>query len=225
MRNLAANNYAALSARRLVARDFLWLKVKVLNTTTPFEYGFWSDVGNVNAQMLEPNTGLAVSRNFEGSGSLIQISDIPLVANLSVQNTSIVMSQIDDGVANIVRGYDMKQAGVEVYRGLFDPDTRQLVSPAFCRFIGFVDNVNIQTPKEGEDGNITLTCASNTQEVTRSNPDTRSHDSQVLRRAGDNFFQDTTTVGEWEFFWGRKSGKVSTSSPQRILLDLKAALG
>ncbi|KAA0689862.1 hypothetical protein DTW90_30690 [Neorhizobium sp. P12A] len=223
MRNISAENYAALQARRLVARDFLWLVVRTLDTGLPFGYGFWSDVGNVSAQVLNPDTGAAESRNFEGSGSLIQISDIPLVANLTVQNTTISMSQIDEGVANIVRGYDLKQARVEIYRGMFDPDTRQMVAPAFSRFIGFVDNVVITTPKEGEEGSVELTCASHTQEVTRSNPDTRSQDSQVLRSATDNFFQDTTTVGDWEFFWGRNAGKVETASAQRISVSIRAA--
>ena len=223
MRGISANNYAALQARRLVARDFLWLKVRTLDTGLPFEYGFWSDVGSVNAPVLDPNTGATVSRNFEGSGTLIQISDIPLVSNLSVQNATIIMSQLSDGVANIVRGYDLKQGNVEIYRGLFDPDNRQLVAPAFGRFVGFIDNVVITTPKEGGEGSIELTCAPNTQEITRSNPDTRSQDSQVLRRANDNFFQDTTTVGDWEFFWGRNTGKVQTSASQRITSGIRAA--
>ena len=223
MRNISANNYAALQGRRLVARDFLWLKVRTLVGEAPFEYGFWSDVGNVSAPVLDPNTGLAVTRNFEGSGTLISIGDIPLVSNLTVQNTTISMSQLDDGVASIVRGYDMKQAGVEVYRGLFDPDTHQLVDPAIPRFVGYVDEVVITTPKEGDEGSIELTCAPHTQELFRSNPETRSQDSQVLRRSDDNFFQDTTTVGEWQFFWGRTSGKVQTAAAQRISTSVRAA--
>ncbi|MBZ5760283.1 hypothetical protein LAV84_06940 [Rhizobium sp. VS19-DR104.2] len=223
MRTLSANNYAALQARRLVARDFLWLKVRTLLEGAPFEYGFWSDVSNVSAPILDPNTGLAVTRNFEGSGTLIQISDIPLVSNLTVQNITITMSQLDDGVANIVRGYDLKQAGVEIHRGLFDPDTRQLIDAAIPRFVGFVDEVVITTPKEGDEGAIELTCAPHTQELFRSNPETRSQDSQVLRRGDDNFFQDTTTVGDWEFFWGRKTGKVQTAAAQRVSTSVRAA--
>jgi hypothetical protein len=133
------------------------------------------------------------------------------------------MSQLSDGVANIVRGYDLKQGNVEIYRGLFDPDSRELVAPASSRFAGFIDNVVITTPKEGDEGSIELTCAPNTQEITRSNPDTRSQDSQVLRRGNDNFFRDTTTVGDWEFFWGRNTGKVQTSASQRIASGIRAA--
>ncbi|NTG22050.1 hypothetical protein G6L00_16560 [Agrobacterium rhizogenes] len=223
MRAISAENNAALQARRLVARDFLWLKVKTLDTGAPFEYGFWNDVGNVSAQVLDPNTGVAVSRNFEGSGTLISVADIPLTSDLATQSVSIAMSQIDDGVANIVRGYELKQAGVELYRGMFNPDSRQMVAAAFSRFIGFVDVVTITTPKEGDAGSIELTCVSHAQELGRSNPDTRSHDSQVLRSATDNFYQDTTTVGDWQFFWGRKAGKIETAAAQRISASIKAA--
>ncbi len=223
MRSYSANNSNALSQRRLVARDFLWLKVRTIDTGLPFEYGFWSDVRNVSAAVVDPNTGLAVARNFEGAGSLIEISDIPLVSNLTVQTITVTLSQLQEGVANVVRGYDLKQAGVEIYRGLFDPVTRQMVDAALNRFIGFVDTLEITTPKEGEEGSIVLTCASHTQEMTRKNPDTRSQDSQALRSPTDDFFRDVTSVQDWEFFWGRKAGKIATSSPQRIAISVRAA--
>lgn len=218
MRNISSANLALLQAGKFVARDFLWIKAREFVTGVPFSYGFWSDVGDVQAQVLNPDTGLANTRNFEGSGSLIQISDIPETASIAVRNVTITMSQLDEAVANIVRGYDLKQAGIEIYRGMFNTDTRQMQgdAPAFCRFVGFVDTVDITTPKENEVGAITLTCASHTQEMTRGNPDTRSNDSQKKRSATDNFFQDVTTVGETEFFWGAKQGKITTSAPSRI---------
>lgn len=173
--------------------------------------------------MLNPNTGLAEPRNFEGSGTLISISDIPGVANLTVQTISVVMNQIDAAVENIVRGYDLKQGQVEVYRGLFSPLTRQLVAPAVNRFIGFVDEIEIKIPKEGEEGSVTLTCASHSHEFTRYNPSTRSHEDQKKRDPDDDFFVDASTVSEWEFFWGQKSGKVSTAAAQRIGANVRAA--
>jgi len=223
MRNLSPENYAALQARQLVARDFLWLVARDRSTGASFSYGFWSDVGDVQAMMLNPNTGLAEPRNFEGSGTLISISDIPGVANLTVQTISVVMNQIDAAVENIVRGYDLKQGQVEVYRGLFSPLTRQLVSPAVNRFIGFVDEIEIKTPKEGEEGSVTLTCASHSHEFTRYNPSTRSHEDQKKRDPDDDFFVDASTIGEREHFWGQKTGKVTTAAAQRIGANVRAA--
>lgn len=220
MRTLSAENYAALQARQLVARDFLWLTARDRDTGATFSYGFWSDVGDVSAPILNPNTGLAETRNFEGSGTLIEISDIPLVADLTVQNITITLNQIDAAVENIVRGYDLKQGACEVYRGLFDPVSRNIVAPAQNRFIGYIDQVELKTPKEGEDGGITLTCASHSHEFTRYNPSTRSHEDQLLRSNTDNFFTDVSTVGEWEFFWGQESGKVATAASQRSQISL-----
>ncbi|MDH7786323.1 hypothetical protein QBD01_002344 [Ochrobactrum sp. 19YEA23] len=223
MRNLSPENYAALQARQLVARDFLWLVARNRATGANFSYGFWSDVGDVQAMILNPNTGLSEPRNFEGSGTLISISDIPGVANLTVQTISLVMNQIDAAVENIVRGYDLKQGQVEVYRGLFSPLTRQLVAPAVNRFIGFVDEIEIKTPKEGEEGSVTLTCASHSHEFTRYNPSTRSHEDQKKRDPDDDFFVDASTIGEREHFWGQKTGKVTTAAAQRIGANVRAA--
>lgn len=223
MRNLSAENYAALQARQLVARDFLWLVARDRSTGAQFSYGFWSDVGDVSAPMLNPNTGLAETRNFEGSGTLIQISDIPLVANLTVQTIEVKMNQIDEAVNNIVRGYDLKQGQVEVYRGLFSPVSRQLVAPAVNRFIGYVDQIEINTPKEGEDGAVKMTCVSHSQEFTRYNPGTRSHEDQKRRDPDDNFFVDASTIGEREHFWGQKTGKVTSNAVLRIATQVVAA--
>ena len=212
MRNISSDNLAALEARQLIARDFLWVNARTMDTGAPYSGGFWSDVGNVAAQVVDPNTGLAVTRNFEGSGTLISIDSIPLVANLSVQDVTIELSQIDASVEMMIRGYDLRQAGIEIYRGLLSTTSRLLVAPALCRFVGFVDEMDIITPEEGQPGSVKLSCVSHTQEMTRANADTRSDASQRRRSETDNFFQDVTTIGELEFFWGRHSGKISSKS-------------
>ena len=215
-RFISPEHHAALQQRKLVARDFLWLVVRDRDTGMPVTDGLWSDVGNVTADVINPDTGLVDTRDWYGSGTLVAIDDIPMVANLSVQNVNIRLSQIDDHVNDLVRLYDAKQGRVEIYRGLFDPDSRQMVAPAECRFVGFIDQIEIQTPTENEEGHVTLICASHTQEMTRSNPDTRSDASQKLRHATDNFFQDTSTAGQWEVFWGSQKGVVPTQpAPQK----------
>ena len=216
-RYISAENQAALEARQLVARDFLWIIARARGTGLPVTDGMWSDVGNVTASIVHPDTGAVVSRNWYGSGTLVQISDIPLVSNLSVQTVTLQLSQVHERVEQLVRDYDCKQARVEIYRGLFNPSTRAMVAPAECRFVGFVDTIQITTPSENEEGSVTLSCVSHTQEMTRSNPDTRSNGSQILRHATDNFYQDTSTAGEWEVFWGSEKGKVRTQKRKKFL--------
>lgn len=220
MRYLPTAITTALARRKLVARDFLWIVARDRTTGQPQAVGFWSDVGNITADVVHPDTGLADARQFYGSGTLISMTEIPLVSTLEAQNVTITMSQIDDLVAQAVRLYDCKQARVEVYRGLFSPETRNLVSPAELRFFGFVDTINVKTPAENEAGAVTLTCASHMQEITRSNPDTRSDASQKLRNSNDNFYQDVAVVGDWELFWGQAQGKIATTTKK-----LSAILG
>lgn len=205
MRSFSSTLQNALLSRSIVFRDFLWIVARDRSTGNPYSYGFWSDAGNISVQVINPLSQAAVTRSFEGAGTLISISDIPAVSNLTVQTITIEMTQINDSVATIVRGYDLKQARVEVFSGYFDPDTRTLLEPAFCRFQGFVDQSEIKTPKESEAGSIVLTCNSHLAELTRSNPETRSHATQQRRDGSDGFFQDVAAVGEWNVDWGRYS--------------------
>lgn len=208
MRNISAENQAALEARALVARDFIWFIVKDRETGDPVTDGYWSDVGDISAEVIDPNTGGAVSRTFHGAGALIQISDIPLVSNITVQTVSVRLSQVSERINDLIRGYECKQGQVQIWRGMFSPETRSMVAPATPRFVGFIDNIDVNTPAENEDGAVILTCVSHTQEMTRYNPDTRSDASQRVRSGTDNFYQDTTVVGGWQHFWGRASGAV-----------------
>lgn len=216
MRAISTANQTALAQRALVARDFLWFVARDRETGEPVPVGFWSDIENVSSvPVIDPDTLVTVTRSYYGAGGLISIDDIPAVSTIQVQDVHIRMSQLDEQVAAAIRGYDTKQARVEIHRGLFDPISRDLVAPAIVRFVGFVNLIEIHTPEEGGDGYVDVTCVSHTQELTRSNPATRSHADQQTRQAGDDFFIDAAVVGDWEFSWGEEKGvkKVPTRPP------------
>jgi hypothetical protein len=208
VRDISSANYTALQDRILMPRDFIWFVVRDRTTGAAVTDGYWSDVGSITADVIDPDTGGISTRTWAGAGSLIAISDIPLVSNITVQNITVTLSQVADRVQDLVRGYDCKQGRVEIYRGLFDPNSRTMVAPAIPRFVGTIDEAPITTPKEGDSGDVSLSCTSNTVELTRSNPDTRSDASQKLRSATDDFFHDAAVVGEWNHFWGRATGTV-----------------
>lgn len=215
MRAISTENQAALAARALVARDFIWFVARNRVTLEPETVGFWSDLENVSTFVINPDTGLPVTRAYYGAGGLIEISDVPAVSVIQVQDVHVRMSQLDEMVENAVRLYDIKQARVEIHRGLFDPVSRDLVSPAIVRFVGFVNLVEIHTGSENEEGYVDITCVSHTQELMRSNPATRSHEDQKLRAPGDNFFIDAAVVGDWDLDWGAIKGTVKAVEPQK----------
>lgn len=209
-RIISSDNNTALQARQLAARDFVWFVVRDIATGNPVTDGYWSDVGDISADVIDPDTGSTVTRSFAGASGLISISDIPLVSNLTVQNVTVTLAQVSDRINTLVRGYDCKQGRIQIFRGLFDPATRTMVAPAFPRFVGTIDAAPVTTPAEGQVGDVSISCTGNTQELTRSNPDTRSDASQQLRAAGDHFYRHTATVVDWQMYWGKQSGVVDT---------------
>lgn len=211
-RSLSSENYSALQSRQLVARDFVWFVVRSRVDGSPVTDGYWSDVGSITANVVNPETGGTESRTFNDAYGMIQISDIALVSTLSVQTVTVTLSQVSDRINDLVRTYDCKQGQIQIFRGMFDPVSREMVGPAFPRFVGFIDEAPITTPREGENGDVELTCTSHTQELTRANTETRSDVSQRLRSSTDNFFADAAVVGTWSQFWGRAGGPIRSVS-------------
>lgn len=226
MKDLAPGYLAALAARSLLARDFLWIVAKDPdNAYAEVAVGFWSDLANVDALVIDPDTRQPDLRSWHGAGGLISISDIPATLQIGVENVTVDMSQLAAQVSLAVRQYHVKQARVQIFRGLLDPTSGQLVSPAEPRFVGFVDKVEVITPSEGEDGRVRLTVASHSQELLRSNPATRSHEDQLTRDASDHFFMDAAVVGDWgPFQWGPKEVTQQTEK-RKGLLGLGGFLG
>lgn len=201
MRPLPPAALAALQERNVTLRDFIWFEARTRDTGAQISAGFWSDLGTTSAQVVDPRTGATVSRSFEGAGGLIQISQIPLTSNLTVQSITVSLSQIAEP-NSLLRGYDLKQARVEIFRSLYAPATLVQLAPAYARFVGYVDEANVSTPAEGAEGGIELTCMSHSQEMSRYNPATRSDAYMQRRTPGDSFSRHAATVGTWEMEWG-----------------------
>lgn len=198
--------YDAMQASRLVSRDFLWMVPRTYGDP-PVEVpvGFWSGLQTVNSPIIDPDTGATVYRDWEGAGSLVSISEVPGISDLTVSTVTISLAHLWPQVEDAFRGYNLKLARVEIYTGLFDPETRLLVAPAECVLVGYVDEGQLTTPSENEEGGIILTVASDTQELTRANPAKRSDESQRLRSSTDNFYQDTAAIKNRKIFWGADS--------------------
>lgn len=205
-RQLSAEAVEALNKGAVAARDFMTIYARNRDTGEIISDSLWSDVGSVSAQVINPDTGNAESRDFYGSGNLVQISDIPLVSNLSVQNVTVELSHLAANAERLVRGYDIRQSVVQIFRGIISTETGRMVSAAFPRFSGFIDTASINTGSENEEGQTSFTCASHTQEITRANAETRSDESQKIRSATDGFYRDSATTSEWKIWWGQEKG-------------------
>jgi hypothetical protein len=219
MRFLDTGELSAIQKRTVVGRDLIWLTARALEGGGQVSYGFSTLVRTVDVQVRDGRTGGVATRTFRGVGGAFKVGSIPLTADVIVRNVDIELPAIDATVADMLRGHDLRNAPVQIYRAYFDPDTRALLAPAKPRFIGFVDGAPIETPAAGGTGRARITCVSTTRELWRASTDVRSHESQLARTGGaDDFYIDTAVVAAWEIFWGqaRAGGGVVSDQGGRV---------
>lgn len=185
-------------------RDFIWFEVKNRDTGAPFTQGYWNDLGAyVDAPVDDPTAGGIVNRTYQGAGQLVTVSPFSEVIGLTAQTITVELSQVRDDVLNMLQGYQAKQGKVQFHQAVFNPNTLRIVDHALLMFSGYIDRVNVQTPRAGDTGSVSIECISDTQEAMRSYTGTRSDADQKLRNPNDNFYQHAASVGTWEIFWGQ----------------------
>lgn len=201
MRSLGSPTITALAARRLVMRDFIWVQAKD-GSNTPVVAAYWNDRGSITTNVISGQSGGSVSRTYVGTGTLIRVGDIPLTSDLTIRTVDVTLSQVDTNTDNLIRGYNLRLALVDIHRCLFDPVTRVVVEAQNPRLAGFIDGVQVTTPKAGEKGSIIFKVISNTQELTRTSSEKRSNYSQRRRLASDDFFQYAGVMPGRVLTWG-----------------------
>lgn len=209
--NLPSGFLTALTSGRVVKRSAVWIVAKNRTTGAAQAVGFWNGKIDSTFNVIDGITRSTVSRPFVAIGSLLGLDDIPMTSDLSVREMSINLSPINDAVENAIRGYDAKFAPVQIYRVLLDRETRLIVGAGYPRFVGFINGAPIIRAAVGDSSSVQITIVSQMRELTKSNPDVRSKESQTDRTGGvstDNFFQNTDDVGHWIIPWGQRRGKL-----------------
>ena len=205
MKTLLSANATAAADSVLLPRDFLEITVKNRSTGAAVVERLWSDSwDNFTAAVRDPATGTEPSYTWRGAYGLVDMDPIPRVSSIEVQRIEIRMLAFGSVTDEILRTYDPTLAPVRIWRGFLNKTTRKMSAAAELRFLGFIDDITIPTIPEGGEGWATITCVSQTQEATRFNPDTRSDASQQKRSAGDTFYKDAASVGDWTIYWGQK---------------------
>lgn len=213
---MTAEELEAIVQRKVSRRTFVRMIGKNRDTSSPVEFCFWTDGGLFDAEVVDALTGSTVEKTFVG-GALTKVGRIPLITGVKVRTVDLEFSGVDATVDSMLRTYDLRGGRVQIHRGWFNPDTLTLVSPARCRFVGFVDEAPVTNGREGEEAKVTVTCVSHTRELTRKNNAVRSHESQIARAPGDAFYKDVAVVSDWDIAWGeqrKKAGADAQFSPR-----------
>jgi hypothetical protein len=203
MKEFTADELAAYQSRATISRDLIFIQCKDRSTGALHDFGFWNGTGDIALDVLDGITAVIQTRDFIGRGAVLQVGDVSRVDSLDVMSLDIVLSQLESDVENAARAYDMRNAPIQVYRALFSTaNPRAQVAPARCRFAGFINTAPLVTPPEGGKASLSLNCVGCTRELTRTNTDLRSDESQQRRSPGDDFFKYVAVTGQVQVFWG-----------------------
>lgn len=215
MRNVDSATAAAYQSRRAhIPRYFVWIEAKNRTSGGLETMGLWNGDDTVDVSVVNPDTGLPVTRTYHAAGALLNIDPIPAVSDLSVRTIQIGLSQINAAVQQAIRGYDPRLAKVQIHRGMLDLDTREVIGYPVPLWDGQVNGSPIETPAVGQEGGIALQVVSHTRMLTRTNAAKRSDETQKLRQ-GDRLRRYSDTAGEWAFWWGEEKAS-NNSKPSHL---------
>ncbi|NEI70951.1 hypothetical protein GR212_15310 [Rhizobium lusitanum] len=207
MRAIDGNFYNALISARetgIIPRTFVWFIAKTIASGAPVTLGLWTGDDDINVSVTSGTTGLPEARTYYGAMNL-DTGDTPRVSDMTAQTISLEMSQIADIAQQLVRGYDLRLAKVEIHEMTINPSTGALSATPSIAFLGQVDGAPIDTPSIGQDGKITVNVISDAiSMLNRTNPQKSSYEGQK-RRSNDQFGKYSSTVKNWSIPWGQKS--------------------
>lgn len=207
MRNVDANFLTALTTARdvgIVPRTFVYLKCKRRDDGTPVEFGYWNGGEDIQIAVTSGETGATVTRTYLAGGELLEVSDITLSADLTVQQVEIALSQLSPATLSAVFEHDVRFAKVEIHEMTLDVATRSPSAQPPCVFYGEVDGAPVNIPAVDGEGSITLKAVSDAiTMLTRVNT-ARSSYNQQKRRDGDEWGKYGNVVRNWDVSWGEK---------------------
>jgi len=185
--------------------------VTALDRIADRAFGFTDFGEDVITNIVDGETLQTVSRNYYGDNApIVKMDPIPMKIGLSVDTTQVVLNHLHPAVQLMTRGYDIRNARVQIHRGYLDPVSMLLASAPRCRRLGQVNTNPTRIPEVGGQGDTTLRIVSHTRELTKTNPAKRSDETQRLRD-GDRFRRYSGTAGMWDIFWGEEKASQDKS--------------
>jgi hypothetical protein len=208
MRSFSAGLLAYIANPESInAHVLVWVSAKDRTTGVVTPVGIWTG----DDDLVFTING--VSRTYYGRGGLIEVPAINYTAELNVNTIDVEFAPLSAEVAQMIRGYDSRQAPVEIHRAVFDPTSNVLLEEPHRIYRGRVDKIQITTPKQNGTARLTMTVASNSRSLTRNIPARRSDETQKLRST-DRFMRYTVVTQVVETVWGeiRKTAAPPASS-------------
>lgn len=185
-----SSNLSARAGR--YARTLMWFTVD--NGGGPFEVGFWDDVSDFSA-LIDGQPRVYFGSSVSSSPQLVA------EVGLKVRTNRVDLNMLNAQVENLVRGYDLEGAAVELRTAYFDSHTRALLGTV-VEMVGEVSGADIIEPAAGGAAICELAFASAAARLDRGVPLRKSDAALQARYPGDRFRRYNEVSGSAEVSWG-----------------------
>lgn len=195
---------AAMAGAGTIPRDFLTVKGKTLGGSAA-TFCYWTDVGNITTNVPPADGGSSESRNFIGTGTLLEVPPIIDAIGIEARSVTFGLDHISDAEGSpmdMVFGNNIRVARVELHRGFRDPETWEFVAEPSLIFEGRVDGASVEDAAAGGTGGLSLDVVSSAIDLTKTNPAKESDEQQRLRD-GDRIRQYGDTAAQVQVWWGQ----------------------
>ena len=158
--------------------------VEMLFDTAPLR--FWSGLGD---RTIDGQTYL-------GAGSLMRISELEEVGDLSAKSATVTFSGIPSELVSLALVEPYQRRVCRILLGEVSS------SAAIEMFSGKMNTMTIEDAPDS--AIIQLTIESRLVELGRAKPRRYNHESHIARYPGDNFFSYVADLQDRQIPWGRK---------------------
>lgn len=186
----------------ILVRWLMWISARNRATGATETLGLWT--GEDHQELVVAGQ----TRTYFGAGGLVGLDPIRAGVGTDIRETRARLSPMTPEVEMAIRGYDVRQAPIEVHRLILNPATMQAVGSPVLRLRGWVNKAVIVTAGDGQEGRCDFTIVSSARAGTKTLSLKKSDASGKLRvlPAGgeDRFFKYTDISGAVPVKWGSK---------------------
>jgi hypothetical protein len=194
---VSAQNHL-LARTAVMPRWLLWIAAKNFGSLSAAPVGLWNGEDNITFTIG------GSPRVYQGGLSRFEVEPITYAAGLDVRTLQISFAANAPETEDVVRGFVIRLAPVELHLALLDPVTTDLIDVQ-PMFRGFINRAPLTTPAQGGGDTVTIEMVSRMRTLALPGPALKKTDQAMrLRNSGDAFRQYGSIAGEVQTEWVKK---------------------
>lgn len=195
--SVAAQNHL-LARTGVMPRWLLWVGAKEFGTLASAPLGLWNGDDDLTFTIN------GAPRVYLGALSRFDVEPITYATGLNVRTQQVTLAANAPETEDLVRGFLIRLAPVELHLALLDPASTDLIDVQ-PMFRGFVNRAPLSTPAQGGGDSVTIELVSRMRTMALPGPALKkTNQSHILRDATDDFRQYGATAGEIVTEWVKK---------------------